>query len=270
MKFGLSERRREVRAAKIPMNLRTIMKFWLTCRLAAVILTGLATAASAQTDRLASRFVPAPLDQTGSIARNPMDPPVRAYLIRGLFDLFSLGMNELAVKLRRQGYWATAQGVAEAEAIEEEVIARRRNGDPRERIVIIGHSMGGDAGIRIANRLADEGLPPLALLVTFDPGARTPIAGGVDKVLNIFQSSGGWSRNLRAAPSFSGVLVNEDTNLRLDMNHLNMERNGRVHARVLALVEDAVAAARAPAPSLLSAPNSTAAAPLPVPRPVPR
>ena len=52
--------------------------------------------------------------------------PARVYLIRGLFDVFSLGMDRLGSHLRRDGHAARVYGAASADALTAEIIARRR------------------------------------------------------------------------------------------------------------------------------------------------
>lgn len=171
-------------------------------------------------------------------------PRVRVYLIRGLFDVFSLGMDRLGSTLRRQGYQARVLGVAGADALAAEIVARRR-ADPTEQVVVIGHSLGADAAIRIANRVGREGLPPLALVVTFDPTSRQELRGGARRVVNLFQSNNGWAVPVNRGPAFAGRFANEDLRDRGGMNHLNIDKSRELHERVGVLIAEAVAEARA-------------------------
>jgi hypothetical protein len=48
------------------------------------------------------------------------------YLLRGLFNVFSLGMDELAVKLQEQGFPAVVDNHATWSALAERIIAARQ------------------------------------------------------------------------------------------------------------------------------------------------
>ncbi|MGL4288049.1 MAG: hypothetical protein ACRCVA_17005 [Phreatobacter sp.] len=171
-------------------------------------------------------------------------PAARVYLFRGLFDVFSLGIDNLGGKLRRKGYAARTMGVASWEAVAAEIVQRRR-ADPAEQIVVIGHSLGADAAVRIANRVAREGLAPLALVVTFDPVSRQEVQGGTRRLVNLFQSNNGWAVPLRRGAGFTGDFVNEDLRDRGGLNHLNIDKDRRLHDGIIAWIDQAVAEGQA-------------------------
>ncbi|QCI64261.1 lipase family protein [Phreatobacter stygius] len=186
--------------------------------------------------------------------------PVRVYLFRGLFDVFSLGIDNLGGKLRRKGYAARTMGVASWEAVAAEIVQRRR-ADPGEQIVVIGHSLGADAAVRIANRVAREGLAPLALVVTFDPVSRQEVHGGTRRLVNLFQSNNGWAVPLSRGPGFTGRFVNEDLRDRGGVNHLTIDKDRRLHDEIIGWIDEAAAEGRRPGPdaSALSRPAAPAA-----------
>ena len=169
--------------------------------------------------------------------------PARVYLIRGLFDVFSLGMDRLGSHLRRDGHTARVYGAASADALTAEIIVRRQAA-PEETVVIIGHSLGADAAIRIANRVQRAGAAPLALVVTFDPTSRQELRGGARRVVNLFQSNNGWAVPVNRGAAFAGRLDNEDLRDMGGINHLNIEKSGALHRRVQAWVAGAVAEGR--------------------------
>lgn len=185
------------------------------------------------------------------------EPPVRVYLMRGLFDVFSLGLNSLETRLRRAGYLARTYSVANAPGVEAEIVQRLR-ADPAARIVVIGHSLGADAAVRIANRVGREGLPPLGLVVTFDPVSRLEVTGGTRMLVNLFQSNNGWAVPLRPAPGFAGSFANEDLRDVGRINHLTIDKDRALHEQVLALV---AAVAAGPEPATRRAPVSRRRAP---------
>jgi alpha-beta hydrolase superfamily lysophospholipase len=172
--------------------------------------------------------------------------PVRVYLMRGLFDVFSLGIDSLGSKLRHRGYQARTFGVANWQGVQAEIVQRLRI-DPNERILVIGHSLGADAAVRIANQVGREGLPPLALVVAFDPVSRLEVTGGTHRLVNLFQSNNGWAVPLRAAPGFAGRFSNEDLRDNRRLNHLNIDKDRALHDQILGWVAEAASERSVPA-----------------------
>src|SRR5947207_2225303 len=70
------------------------------------------------------------------------ETPARAhvYLLRGLMNIFSLGMDQLAVRIAQHGIAASVHNHAEADAIVAQIAAHYRAGD-RGPIILIGHSL---------------------------------------------------------------------------------------------------------------------------------
>ncbi len=97
------------------------------------------------------------------------------YLFRGLADVYSLGMNTLAGELNARGVNATAHSHTDWKSIADKVAAAYEAGREGP-IILIGHSLGADAVMEMADYLGDKGVP-VALVVPFDgdaivPGAR--------------------------------------------------------------------------------------------------
>ncbi len=130
------------------------------------------------------------------------------YLLRGLFNVFSLGMNDLAAKLQEQGFSAVVDNHASWSALAERIIAARQAGSKRQ-IVLIGHSLGGDDVIKVAERLNQAGIA-VDLLMPVDPVSPGAVPGNVRRVVNYFQSNNGFGHAVRPGVGFRGVLVNSD------------------------------------------------------------
>src|SRR5690349_9628556 len=74
------------------------------------------------------------------------------YLFRGLANVFSAGMDEIAGKLRGHGFSPRVMNWrSERSATRSIVEAYRAN--PHKPIVLIGHSLGGNAVLRMAKSL---------------------------------------------------------------------------------------------------------------------
>lgn len=102
------------------------------------------------------------------------------------------------------------------------------------RIVLVGHSYGGDAALMIAGRLSDEDVP-VPLLVAFDPtwfGA-PPVPGNVVRAIGFYQKIDPVGRGeLKPSSDFDGDLVSEKHN----EPHIRIDDDPVLHARVLAEV----------------------------------
>ena len=143
-------------------------------------------------------------------------------------------MDTLAGRLNAAGARCTvhAHGLFRCEnvpRIAANALAAARAG---ARIVLIGHSYGGDAALMVAARLNDEDVA-VPLLVAFDPtwfGA-PPVAANVARAIGFYQKVDPVGRGiLRASAGFSGALVNE----RHDFAHVRIDDDPALHARVMA------------------------------------
>jgi hypothetical protein len=92
--------------------------------------------------------------------------PAQIYLLRGFLNVFSLGMDDLARKLQANGISATAMNHADADFVASRIMTTYNAGDHGP-VVLIGHSLGADAVVDVADALARYNIP-VALLVLFD------------------------------------------------------------------------------------------------------
>ena len=107
---------------------------------------------------------------SGTAVAQTAKPPARhahVYLLRGLMNVFSLGMDELAAKITQRGIYATVHNHLAWTMLASEAAANYRAGREGP-IIIIGHSFGADAAVAMADALAQERVP-VKLVVTFDP-----------------------------------------------------------------------------------------------------
>ncbi|MES1155366.1 MAG: hypothetical protein ABUL48_02940, partial [Pseudorhodoplanes sp.] len=130
------------------------------------------------------------------------------YLLRGLLNVFSLGMDELASKLERRGVPAGVYEYGQWESLCNDAAARVRNGGGP--IVIVGHSLGADAVVDMANKLGRMGVP-VALVVAFDPTVSNVLTGSTTSTfINYYQSDNGFGRPVSRGRGFHGTLINDD------------------------------------------------------------
>jgi hypothetical protein len=175
------------------------------------------------------------------------------YLLRGLMNIFSLGMDTLATELNRRGVYTTVDNHADWQSLADGAAARYKAGSEGP-IILIGHSLGADAVMEMAEYLGRRGVP-VALVVPFDGTQSFYASPNVARVLNITQRDYAY---MRRGAGFHGSLVNVDVSSDHSIDHLNIDKSPRLHARVIAEVLSIVGGSRRPpgsAPVQVSAPE---------------
>ena len=104
-------------------------------------------------------------------------------------------------------------------------------------IIIMGHSLGADAAIFMANKMKSLGAP-VALVVTFGPTMNLVVPSNVSQVINYYTGN----TLVTKGPGFRGTISNVDLNGAADINHLNVEKSGRLHTSVISKFRQSLAA----------------------------
>jgi pimeloyl-ACP methyl ester carboxylesterase len=165
-------------------------------------------------------------------------PRAHVYLLRGLLNIFSLGMDTLADELNKRGVYATVDNHADWESLADSAAANYKAGTEGP-IILIGHSLGADAVMEMAAYLGRRGVP-VALVVPFDGTVSAAASSNVARVLNLSQHY--W---MSRGPGFHGSLINVDLRGDPNIDHLNIDKSPRLHARVIAEVLAIVGSHRA-------------------------
>lgn len=134
---------------------------------------------------------------------------VQVDLFRGLADIFSRGMDTLTHRLNQEGYsarvYSTNQWPTAAQRIADEYSRGRK-----VIVVLVGHSLGGNAIFDAAYEL-DKRNVPIEFLVSFDATNPRPALKNVLHVVNFFQQNG-FGEQVSPGPDFKGELTNVDLN----------------------------------------------------------
>jgi pimeloyl-ACP methyl ester carboxylesterase len=110
-------------------------------------------------------------------------PRAHVYLLRGLLNIFSLGMDTLAEKIQRRGIYATVHNHTEWETLADQAAAAYRAGKEGP-IIIVGHSLGADAVMQMSAYLGRKGVP-VALAVPFDARGSYATPSNVGRLLTL-------------------------------------------------------------------------------------
>jgi len=167
----------------------------------------------------------------GASAAQPQ-PRAHVYLLRGLLNIFSLGMDTLADELKRREVDATVHSYGDWQTLADQAAADYKAGKEAP-IILIGHSLGADAAMEMAAYLGRKGVP-VALVVPFDGTKSFATSANVARVLNLTHS--GTINYMRGGPGFHGTLANVDVSSDPDIDHINIDKSPRLHERVVAEV----------------------------------
>lgn len=168
-------------------------------------------------------------------------PRAHVYLLRGLLNIFSLGMDTLAEELNKRGVYSTVDNHADWQSLADQAAANYRAGKEGP-IILIGHSLGADAVMEMAAYLGRRGVP-VALVVPFDGTQSYAASANVERVLNLTLHY-----YMGRGAGFHGSLINVDLSANPNIDHLNIDKSPRLHARVIAEVMAIVGGRRLEAP----------------------
>ena len=160
---------------------------------------------------------------------NANSDPARIYLLRGLFGVFSLGMDQLAAKLSAQGYNPNLLSWTDASVVIDQITSARRGGDNAP-VILIGHSLGSNAVIGIASQLGAQNIP-IELVVTFDATESLQVPANVKRFINFFQNNG-FGKPISGGPGFRGQLQNVDMSGDKTVTHGNIDEVDALQAVV--------------------------------------
>ena len=153
------------------------------------------------------------------------------YLLRGFADVFSRGMDEMGADLRLRGIDAQVQGHLGWRGVARRIIADTRRNGPMP-VVLVGHSLGANAVIGIAEWLGGEGIA-VDYMATFAATAPDPVPANVSRAVNYYFASNGWGEPLVPGPGFSGTLSNRDFSRSAEVGHFNIDKQRPLQAEVI-------------------------------------
>jgi len=153
------------------------------------------------------------------------------YLMRGLLNIFSLGMDQLAAQIARHGIEASVYNHTVEDAVVANIVQQYRAGD-RGPYILVGHSLGADAVMVMAQQLNANGVP-VALVVPFDGTGSYAAPKNVACVLNLTQRQYAY---MRPGAGFRGKLQNVDVSADTSIDHFTIDKSPRLQAMALSSV----------------------------------
>jgi hypothetical protein len=213
-----------------------------------------------------SQDIAAAEKRTASVASSQRRTAVRSeahvYLLRGLLNIFSLGMDDLAQKLEHRGVRTSVHNHSEWESLSDQIAAKYKAGN-RGAIILVGHSLGADAVMFMGEYLGKKGVP-VALIVPFDGTGSFAASSNVQRVMNLTQRDYAY---MKRGNGFRGELANIDVSGQ-GYGHTDIDKSAKLHSMVINKIVGIVgrggstrtAAPHAPKPRPAAAPEAAPSA----------
>jgi acetyl esterase/lipase len=157
-------------------------------------------------------------------------------MLRGLFGVFSTGLDAIASQLKAKGIEAEVAGHLHWSAAIAEIERLAGQTGP---LILVGHSQGANNVIDMARSLKSHNIK-VDLLVTLAPSLQNPVPTNVTKAINYYQSPG-WGEAIVADHGFHGKIINVNLADDPTISHINLDKNAKVQA---AIVREIIAIAR--------------------------
>lgn len=200
---------------------------WLTTALrivaVAIVMTTFilpAAAVSERSDGATIRVAKATVTRTGEV-----------YLIRGLANIFSLGMDTMAKRMRDKGLNVKTFNHSGWKGVANRIVKRSKEDKVSYPIVIAGHSLGANSATAMANYLTKQGVK-VGLVVAFDPTLKRIVKGNIQQVVNYYIPNGSKNEVYRGA-GFRGKVRNVDVSDMRGVNHMNVEKNKELQTQFI-------------------------------------
>lgn len=196
---------------------------------------GLAQSDGGGGDRSAPRYVQNYARPSAHHNHPQAEGPAKVYLLRGFLNVFSLGMDDIASKLQADGISATVTNHADEDIIASRIVTAYTGGDHGP-VILIGHSLGADAVVDVADAVARYNIP-IALLVLFDGTESHEIPANVVEAVN-------YTKHFVITPAIgsSGQVSNVDFSSDASIDHLNIDKVPSLQTQTLDYILEIVSA----------------------------
>lgn len=165
------------------------------------------------------------------------------YLLRGVLNIFSLGLDDIAAKLRAQGIPVTVANFVSWSSLADEAAAEYRSGRLKT-IVLVGHSSGATALPDMVSRLDQHGVP-VRLAIGLDSVFRTGLSGRVGRYVNFYIANGAGTP-VEKRKGFQGTLENVNVENVPGVGHMSIEKNQIMQQKVIGEIDAVVFGRSAP------------------------
>ena len=219
-----------------PMRFFSAFIVCATLTFAGCTSSGTSTSGTANRDNTATPNRVASLQQRPSEinveVRGKITRTGEVYLLRGLANVFSRGMDAMGARLVRNGLDARVYNHASWKGLADNIIARSKVKKVSYPVIILGHSLGANASARMAKYLGDRGVK-VRYVVAFDPTVPTSVGKNVAQVTNYYLPNDDHNNIIQKAPGFRGNLKNVNVTKMVGVTHMNVEKNHTLQKKTI-------------------------------------
>lgn len=156
------------------------------------------------------------------------------YMLRGVLNIFSLGLDEIAAKLQAQGIPVTVVNYLSWSSLADEAAAEYRSGKVRT-IILVGHSSGATVLPDMVARLDQLGAP-VKLAIGLDSVFRTSLSGRVGRYINFYIANGN-GEPVAKTNQLRGSLENVNVQNVPGVGHITIDKNEIIQRKVIAAID---------------------------------
>jgi hypothetical protein len=166
------------------------------------------------------------------------------YLLRGVLNIFSLGLDDIAAQLRAQGIPVTVANFASWSSLADEAAIAYKSGRIKT-IILVGHSSGATALPDMVAKLDQLGAP-VKLAIGLDSVFRTRLSGRVGRYVNFYIANGN-GEPVATTGQFQGKLENINVQNVPGVGHMSIEKNRIMQRKVISEIDAVVFGRSVPA-----------------------
>ncbi len=161
----------------------------------------------------------------------------KVYMLRGVLNIFSLGLDSIAARLEAQGIPVDVSNYLSWSAVADEAAADYRSGKVKT-IILVGHSSGATVLPDMVERLTRLGAP-VKLAIGLDSVFRTSLSGRVGRYVNYYIGNGNGEPVARTK-GLHGELDNVNVQNVPGVGHITIEKNEIMQRRVIGDIDAVV------------------------------
>jgi len=178
---------------------------------------------------------------SGAHAQGPSSPSrstAHVYLMRGVLNVFSLGMDQIATRLEERGIATTVTNYLFWSSVADDAAAAYKSRKVRT-IILVGHSSGATVLPDMVDRLTRLGAP-VKLAIGLDSVFQTTLSGKVGRYINFYIGNGAGTRVARGR-NLQGQLSNVDVeNTPGGVGHITIDKNEIIQQKVISAILSAL------------------------------
>ena len=170
--------------------------------------------------------------------------PGEVYLLRGLANIFSLGLDQFGKELSKLGVENCVFNHSVWQSLANDIVERSYRGEVSFPVIIIGHSLGANIAPKMATIIGRHNIP-VAYVVMLDPVEPTFVGKNVEEIRNYYLPKRN-DNTLHPLQDFDGDLENVNVKRFGGFDHFNIDENRQLRdlmkSRIIDIINARIAA----------------------------